>query len=60
MKFIVPLFISLLYILALTLLFEYTINEVSNTILTITGVCVLVILSYFYFRYIFKTLKRFL
>jgi len=60
MKIIIALIITLFYIFLVSQLFEYTVNEASNTILTLAGIVVFIFISYFYFRYIIKTLKHFI
>lgn len=58
MKTLLLVFLSLGYIVACTLIFEYTVNEVSNTWLTLSGIITFLLISFFYFRYLFKNLKK--
>ena len=58
MKILMLVLISLVYIFLCTQIFEYTINEASNTWLTVAGVIALIVLSYFYFKYLIRNLKK--
>ncbi|MBC8034232.1 MAG: hypothetical protein H7Y03_08810 [Chitinophagaceae bacterium] len=58
MKVLLLILLSLLYIVLCTLIFEYTINTASDTSLTLTGIITWLVISFFYFRYLFKNLKK--
>ena len=50
--------VTLVYIYLLTIIFEYCINEVSSTAITLAGVVLGLLISIFYARLIFKILKK--
>ena len=49
---------SLLYVFAVTYLFEYTVNEASNTSLTLIGIALFILLTWLFVALILKIRKK--
>lgn len=64
--FIVPLMrsafiiiaLTLVYIYLLTILFEYCINKASNSLLSLAGVLLFLVISFGYAAFLFKSVKK--
>lgn len=50
--------LTLLYIYLLTVLFENFVNKASNTLLTLSGIVLFLLISYCYATFIIKTFKN--